>query len=136
MPSCIAQSDSAATAAVRAAAGGNTRSAACEGRVWDVAFPSCVQVRQITGDEIAAGQGDGHFAFGQPAPHGMHCGGASTRAAGARDPGSAFPYAQPDMSAVEDCRDVDVNALGKQRIGLDLRADGFERYRVGILNRS
>ncbi len=65
-------------------------------------------------------------------PHRNHCSGAGASAAGAGQPGAAFPHSQADAVPALDGGAIDVDALGEQRIGFDNGADLIERDRVAI----
>src|SRR5215831_3211014 len=83
--------------------------------------------------ESAAVELDGCAAPGQSPAMRRDEGCTGAAAAGASDPGPAFPHPQTDIPALPDRRDADVRALGKQRVVLEDRPERREidRFYVG-----
>ena len=59
---------------------------------------------------------------------------AGTGTAGARQARTAFPGAKVDLVPVNDMGDIDVDSFGKEWIGLDHRADGFEIHACSVID--
>src|SRR4051812_39187427 len=84
--------------------------------------------------ELAAGQRYLHDAVGALQPRRRHCGGAGRRAAGSGQPGAAFPGAERDVVAVDDMRQRDVGALGKDRMIFQQRPEAAEIVGVDVVD--
>src|SRR5215813_6670651 len=68
----------------------------------------------------------------QPAARSGDERGAGAAAAGPRNAGAALPDAQPDLLAIDDSRNADIGAFGKQRIVFEARPERCEIDRLGI----
>ena len=84
--------------------------------------------------EGAAVENDRRLFACKPAPVGRHQGGTGARPAGRGEAGAALPDTEPDGAAVENLRRADVGALGIERIGLEARAQVFQRHRLGVID--